>query len=613
MSIKSYKSRSMKETLKSFYFTLAPKGSKLYSLTHTSIRRILNIRYQNWIKRFDSYSQEDFLHLRNKVDNMETKPLISVIMPVFNPNLDYLNQAIQSVCNQVYPHWELCIADDASTQAGVREVLEKHSQADSRIKVVYRETNGHISAASNSALELAEGEYIALLDHDDMLHPLALFYVAKTVSQYPDCVVFYSDEDKLTPKGQRIDPYFKSDFDYDLFLSQNMISHLGVYKEAFISKVNGFREGMEGSQDYDLMLRILEIIQFSQIHHIPRVLYHWRISEQSVANHIEIKPYALKAGKTAVKDFLSRKQLNATVDIFENFGYQVRYAHSDPTPTVEILLTSQKPVDQIIAISQTLIDQANYDLSHLTVNIETVEGNFRRLESSLHSVYPELNLKISGPMNQPQKDHDQHITDSTADYVAIINDTCAGFSNGWLLDLISFADQPGIGCVSPLLVNEDGSIFSCGLILSRDKIAEYLFQGASSANLNYYFGWSSLHKGYSALPGNCIIVRRSNYVSVGGYDRKISDPNARHLDLCLRLKQAGLRNVVISETMVTVDQPIGSQTSVMDGRLIIKEVNKQYLKTEWNQWFEADPAFNPNLILRKGKPIIAKSPRIDYP
>ncbi|MDW7755092.1 MAG: glycosyltransferase [Brevefilum sp.] len=613
MTTKDNQSRSMKEMLKSIYFTLAPKGSKLYSLTHTSIRQLLNTRYQNWIKRFDRLSNEDLQRIRDEIKAMPAKPLISIIMPVFNTNPKFLDDAIQSVLAQVYPHWELCIADDASTLPGVRETLEKYSQYDQRIKVLFRKTNGHISVASNSALELTTGEFIALLDHDDQLHPLALYYAVKEIITNPTCTVIYSDEDKLTPHGKRIDPYFKSDFDVDLFLSQNMVSHLGVYKREAILKVGGFRQGLEGSQDYDLLLRILPTIQSWQIRHIPRVLYHWRISDQSVAISVDVKPYALEAGRKALCDHLSSKHIDATVKSFEDFGYKIKYALTNPPPTVECILQAHQPIDQILAVSYAMIDNAGYDLSSLAVTFLMDEQDHQMLIDSLRTKYPSLSVSVKFSKKNTTNELQQVIENTTADYVVLIEDSCAEFSAGWLQNLISLADQPGVGCVSPKLIDKNGKIVSCGIILDAKPKANYLFHGASANQLNYYFGWSSLHKGYSALPSSCLVFKKAHYQSVGGFSTEISRQAARVFDLCLRMKQAGLRNVLIPEAVVTLDQSNTDQLNLMGDQVIIDESDQQILVSRWKKWFQNDPAFNPNLTVHRGKPTLTSEPRIDYP
>jgi len=291
------------QNCKSTYLKIAPKGSTFYKITHGFLSIFLkrfhffNIAYQEWIRKIDHYSEEQLKIVQRKIETMAERPQISVLMPVYNPPLGLLEKAIQSVIDQIYPDWELCIADDASTDPGVKVLIEEFIQKDPRIRAVFRTENGHISAASNSALAIVTNPYLALLDHDDVLHPHALYYVAQTILAHPDYEIIYSDEDKITKRGRRVDPYFKPDFNYELLLSHNMVSHLGVYRTNTVRKVGGFQVGLEGSQDYDLLLRIIEKTSFQQIRHIPLPLYHWRISKQSVAKNVNIKPYATDSGK----------------------------------------------------------------------------------------------------------------------------------------------------------------------------------------------------------------------------------------------------------------------------------------------------------------------------
>lgn len=262
--------------------------------------------FQEWIEMYDTMDNISRTKITSKISKLENKPLISVLLPVYNPPPKLLEQAILSVKNQLYKHWELCIADDGSTDLDIKKILDKHSLNDERIKVIYRIQNGHISEASNSALGLACGDFIALLDHDDVLSEDALYWVANEINEFPDVELIYSDEDKIDIKEKRFDPYFKCDWNYDLFLSHNMITHLGVYKTSIVKNIGGFRKGFEGAQDYDLALRFIEQIQSSNIKHIPRILYHWRVLEGSTALSCDEKPYAVIAGKNAINEHISR-------------------------------------------------------------------------------------------------------------------------------------------------------------------------------------------------------------------------------------------------------------------------------------------------------------------
>ena len=225
--------------------------------------------YSDWLLCHDTLSARNRAKMRQIAEDFAHKPLISIVMPCYNPKPEWLKEAIESVRRQIYPHWELCIAADASTNPAIRRMLEDYCRRDARIRVVFREGSGHISAASNSALALAAGEYVALLDHDDLLAEKALFWVTEAINRHPGAGLIYSDEDKITGSGQRFDPYFKCDWNYDLFLSQNMICRLGVYKAGLLSKIGGFREGLEGAQDYDLALRCIEQLDANQISTSP--------------------------------------------------------------------------------------------------------------------------------------------------------------------------------------------------------------------------------------------------------------------------------------------------------------------------------------------------------
>lgn len=596
---------NIREFLKKFYFSLAPKGSWLYSATHTAVRQLLNQRYRYWIMHFDSISKADNQRIDQEIASLLHKPIISVIMPVFNSDLEFLDQAIQSVRDQVYPHWQLCIADDASTKPGVIEIIQKHCNEDPKITAVYRNSNGHISAASNSALALATGQYLALLDHDDVLHPMALFEVAKEINAHPKCAVIFSDEDKITPKGKRIDPYFKSDFDYDLFLSQNMVSHLGVYRRDLIERIEGFREGLEGSQDYDLLLRLLPIIKIDQIRHIPKVLYHWRISAKSAADSIEIKPYALEAGKKALSDYLARKTIQSEVNTFENFGYKISYALPLSQTSVETIVLIQTPLVNFPEGINTVLGQAQDDFIKHQVRLVSLEENRNILADSLKYGLIDEVLTYKLPEVNLASVLNQLIENSTAEYITLIEADCIQASPGWLTNLISFAQQPGVGMVSPRLIDKNGLIISCGLILSEQFFAQRLFFGALASIKNYYFGWSNLHKGYSALPADCLVFNKSDFNASGGFDITLTDHSARCLELCLKMKTAGLRNLLVPEINLTLSHLVKQNSA----ELAVNEADRYELLIRHHQYFTNDPAFNPNLIVRNGKPTITREPR----
>jgi len=596
--------------LKRLYSKLAPEGSKRREVSFQFVRRLANkfrtseINYRAWIKRFDQIGEEERQIAFAQIDDMPVKPLISVLMPVYNPDLTHLEAAIQSVREQVYPKWELCLADDGSTIPGVREVIEKFTHEDARVRVVFREENGHISAASNSALALAQGDYVALLDHDDQLHPLALFYVAQAINQHPNCEVIYSDEDKLTQSGQRVEPYYKSDFDMDLLLSQNMVSHLGVYKTARVQEVGGFREGLEGSQDYDLLLRVIEKIEPHQVWHIPRVLYHWRLTRQSVATNVNVKPYALEAGVRALQDHLTNQGLQGTVETVRNFGYRVHYALPSPQPSVHLFVCGPTLTEKLVEGLGTLMAATAYQPLKVTLCIKEKGHSQKAMNSLKRLTDPRFrydlglgNLASGAVMN--------HFVDETdAEIIGFIHEKCMDFSQSWLEELVSFAIQDGIGAVGPQLLYTDGRIYSSGLIFGVQGFVRHQFNGVAKEDSNAYFGWASLVKGYSALPVECVLMTRRAFIDIGGLSSSFLEPAARLVDLCLKMEVMGLRNVVIPDVQVRLDLIFGAEEDLGGEDLMQDPSDRDYLMQQWGHLIEQDPAFNPNLTLHKGKPIV---------
>jgi predicted O-linked N-acetylglucosamine transferase (SPINDLY family)/glycosyltransferase involved in cell wall biosynthesis len=304
--------------------------------------------YQEWIRLCDTITEGDILAFRKEADDLHHKPLISVVMPVFNPPKKFLMKAIESVISQAYENWELCIADDASTKKYIRPLLESYASKDSRVKVTFRKTNGHISVASNSAIKLTTGHFVAFLDHDDELRPHSLLEVAKVINQYPDVKLIYSDEDKIDEHGERYDPCFKPDWNPDLLLGQNYISHFSVFDGSLLRKLKGLRKGYEGSQDWDLTLRFTEQIKKTCILHIPKVLYHWRALRGSSAVNVAQKKYIFNATKKVLNDTLARRQIKGSINfIFEDSNYTNIDYHLDQStkPMVSILIPTKDHVN----------------------------------------------------------------------------------------------------------------------------------------------------------------------------------------------------------------------------------------------------------------------------
>ena len=286
--------------------------------------------YSRWVDIYDTFDDGDLRALARSSSRLGRKPVISVVMPVYETPERLLREAIDSVLHQAYDRWELCIADDSSTSPHVKEVLDEYALADSRLKVIRLPEQSGIAKASNAALEQATGEFVALLDHDDLLRPHALLMVASAINDHPEAVFVYSDEDKVDDRGERFVPNFKPDWNPALLLSQNYLCHLSVFRRDRALAVGGFRTGFDGSQDWDLFLRLTQGLDPISIVHIPHVLYHWRAAEGSTAKSGGAKPYALEAGARAVADHLEAVGAEAEVSTVGTAVQRVLYAGADP-------------------------------------------------------------------------------------------------------------------------------------------------------------------------------------------------------------------------------------------------------------------------------------------
>ncbi|RYF79928.1 MAG: glycosyltransferase, partial [Comamonadaceae bacterium] len=364
-------------------------------------------------------------------------------------------------------HWAeidsllLCIADDASPSSEVKALLKSYAESDPRIKVAFRPENGHISAASNSALALATGAWIALMDHDDLLPADALFWVADCIARHPDVQLIYSDEDKVDEGTDRSDPYFKCDWNVDLFRSQNMFSHLGVLAANLVRTVGGFRRGLEGSQDWDLVIRCMECVEPHQVRHIPRVLYHWRVHAESTAKSMDAKPYAAIAGERALNEHFERTGIRAVAE-HVGYGYRVRYALPDAPPLVSLVIATRNAPASL----RRCLDSITRNTSYARYEIIVVDNasNTAAAKDLLASIARSANVRVL-THEQPQDAATSHNAGAAAavgDVVALLDDTLEVIGPHWLTEMVSLALQPGVGAVGARLLDEHDAVQHAG-------------------------------------------------------------------------------------------------------------------------------------------------------
>lgn len=567
--------------------------------------------YAKWIRLYDTPTEECRRAMQLRLEAFVSKPTVSVLMPTFNTKVEWLEEAIESVRRQLYPYWELCIADDASTDPSVLKALERYSALDSRIKVVYRSVNGHISAASNTALDMATGEWTALLDHDDVLSEYALFWVVDAINTKPNVRLIYSDEDKLNEAGERRDAYFKCDWNYDLFLSQNLISHLGVYSTQLLRDIGGFRTGFEGSQDWDIALRCIERFSAEQIHHVPRVLYHWRIHSNSTAAGQTAKPYAYVAAERALNEHLQRKGVSGRADFLSNLGsFRVRYDAPALNPKVSVVIPTRDRVDilrQCITSVLGKTDYSNYEMLIID-NGSSDKETLRYLRK----------LKANARVRVLQDDqafnfsalNNRAVREASGEFLLFLNNDTEVKSAEWLTEMLSIAAQPGVGAVGARLWYPDNTLQHGGVILGLGGIAGHGHLEAQSHNVGY-FGRAALLQSLSAVTAACMLVRKSIFEQVGGFDESLKVA-FNDVDLCLRIAQAGYRNVWTPYAELYHYESATRSYEKAPGQRERFQRESEYMRQRWASLLQNDPAYSPNLTLEFPDFSLAWPPRVSF-
>ncbi len=441
--------------------------------------------YAEWLRQTQTFDDGE---LRRKLRQMRRQPRISVVLPVYNPNLQLLASAIDSIKSQIYEQWELCLADDASTDVEVRPFLEEQARSDARIKLTFRERNGHISACSNSALQLATGEWCALLDQDDVVASDALAYVALEIDQHPDAGLIYSDEDKIDVAGARSEPFFKSDWNPELFLGQNYINHLGVYRADLLRAIGGFREGFEGSQDYDLALRCVERLQPAQVRHIPRILYHWRAVAGSLAAVVDAKPYAKEAARRAINDSLGRRRIAARVEPCPESpeSHRVIYELPEPAPLVSVVIPTRDRVELLEQCLTSLRERTDYpSLELIIVDNGSTEAKAREFLATIGQQSHTQVLRDDGSFNFSRLIN-RGAAAARGDVLLLLNNDIEASEPGWLREMVSHAIQPQAGAVGARLWYPDGTLQHGGVILGLGGVAGHAFPHIPRGHPGYF-------------------------------------------------------------------------------------------------------------------------------
>ena len=534
--------------------------------------------------------------MRATIATWKNPPTISLIMPVYNVPETYLRKAVDSVLKQVYPRWELCIADDCSTAPHIKSVLDEYAKLDARIKVVYREKNGHISAASNSALDLAAGEFIATLDNDDELTEHALFEVAKALAADPTLDFIYSDEDKIDMTGRHVEPFFKPDWSPDFFLACMYTCHLSVYRASLVRAVGGYRSSMDTAQDYDLVLRIIE--KTNRIHHIQDILYHWRMLPTSTASGSSAKPKAHVTAQNALREHLQRIGERGSVEDGPVPGFhRVRFDIID-NPKVSIIIPSTclpkvidgKEVNYLDRCITSIVEKSTW------LNFEIIVLDRNSMPADMQARYAKMGVRrvtYDDAFNWSRVNNlgARHATGS---HLLLMNDDMEVITPDWLESMLSFSQREGVGAVGAKLLFPDGRIQHAGIVVMRGKPGHpyYCFPGGDPG----YFFSNAVHRNAIGVTGACLMTRKSVFDSVNGLNEDFP-LNYNDVDFCLKLIASGQRIVCSPHAQLFHYESLSRPKGVEP-----KEIER--FEKLWLDKFPDDPYFNPNLTIENGAFIV---------
>ncbi len=571
------------------------------------------VRYADWIARFDTLTEADRQAIRQRLAALPHRPLFSIVMPVYDTPERWLGRAIESVRAQLYTDWELCVADDASPAPHVRRVLERAARRDPRIRPVFRPTNGRIAEASNSALAIAHGEFVVLMDSDDEISPHALALVAETLHAHPDADLLYSDEDKIDERGRRNTPYFKPEWNPDLFYAQNYFSHLGVYRTALVRAVGGFRREAEGSQDYDLALRCLARSSPDRICHLPHVLYHWRAIAGSGAFDVTAKHHAHPNAERALRDHFQAagRSVEVSAGPFPT-TYRVRYPLPAEPPLVTLIIPTRDGRPVLERCIESVLARTTYPRVEILVvdnqsrDPATLEY-LRRLEGEGRARV----LPYDRPFNYSAINN-LAARAARGTVLGLLNNDIEVIAPEWLAEMVAHALRPEIGAVGARLLYPNDTVQHMGVVTGLNGVAGHIQLGLPRDAAGY-FGRAHLVQAVSAVTGACLVVRRALYEQVGGLDEAHLPIAFNDIDFCLRLEAAGYRNLWTPSAELYHHESFSRGPEDTPEKQLRFQGEIDTMIRRWGARLSDDPYFSPNLSLAAESVEIAWPPRVQKP
>ena len=583
---------------------------RLFYFFYLPVRRVQNYfktqTYRRWIARYEANPEKRKQELLKKIAAIPPASLstISVILPVCNPPLRFLRAAVTSVQRQVWTGWELCIVDDGSTDRSVLDYLKKLQKKDPRIRLTFHEQQQGIAITTNDALALASSEFVAFLDHDDLLAPEALAEMIVAIDEHPNVGLLYTDEDKIDHRGRRCDPFFKPDWNPDLLTSLNYCCHLSVLRRSLVMDLGGLETTVEGAQDWDLLLRVTEKLTKDQIIHLPKVLYHWRISRHSTARSINAKPHVTAVSRRVLENHLYRikRPFIEIENVHLGGHWQVKYALPAPPPRVSIIIPNRdqkKLLQSCLESIWTKTDYPNYEI--LIADNDSQDLELLAYYQKQSAQKKMRIIKTPGPFNYSSINN-RAVREARGEILLLLNNDIEVMHDSWLHELVSHVLRPEVGAVGALLYYPDRRIQHAGVVLG---IAGPMKVNGVAGHIGKYF-WGNEAVGgnrmkvvqnFSAVTGACLAVRKKVYEEVGGMD-EIGLPVAfNDVDFCLKLQAAGYFNVWTPFATLVHHESKSRKSENTPAKKKRFQQEIATMRERWGWLLDHDPAYNPNLTL----------------
>jgi O-antigen biosynthesis protein len=587
-------------------FAYLPAGLKRLTF---EVRSQPIMSYENWILQNDILGDDDRRLISAHIASFWSKPRFSILMPVCSASTRPLQEAIDSIRGQLYEKWELCVVGDAASSPGVRKALHRYAESDDRIRVRYCDVNGGVSASSNTALEMATGEWLVLMEQDDTLAEHALYLVAEAINRDPKLAIIYSDLDHIDEEGVRSNPYFKPDWDYDLFLGQNLINRLGAYRTALTRRVGGFREGLEGSQDWDFAFRVIDANPGAKVHHIPFVLYHWRQTSGTLPNTLVTA--AADTAQRAVNDHLTRSG-EAAVAIPQSSYLRIRRILPTQSPLVSIVIPTKDRCDLLRTCVAGLVNRTNYKPVEIVI-VDNASSAPDALEFLAElRVRPNFVIVEDGASFNFSRLINRGVAASSGEICVLLNNDIDVINDDWLDELTSHALRPEVGAVGAKLYFADGTLQHGGVILGIAGGAGHQHRHCAGES-HGYFGRLKLTRSVSCVTGACLATRRAVYDEVGGFEEQHLTVAYNDVDFCIRLGEAGYKIIWTPHAELYHYECTSRGLDTTPEKMRRAAAEMKYMRTKWNRILDNDPFHNPNLSLDSESVELAERPRVHKP